>query len=47
MRSKYSIVEIEAFDSSLTVVISSDDELIARLKADFPNCELLEEYNVN
>ena len=47
MRSRHSVVEIEAFDSSMTIVISSDEELIGRLKADFPDCELLEKYNQN
>lgn len=45
MRSNYSLIEIEAFDSTLTVVISSDDAVLERLKIAFPKYEILSEYN--
>ena len=47
MRSNYSLIEIEAFDSTLTVVISSDDTVLERLKEAFPKYELLSKYNAS
>lgn len=45
MRNPEASIEIEAFDSSLTIVIVKDDTIIEKLKVAFPDCELLSTYN--
>ena len=45
MRSTKAVIEIEAFDSSMTIVISNNKEILERLKCSFPLSELLSEYN--
>ncbi len=45
MRSTKSVIEIEAFDSSMTIVISNDKGVLEKLRRSFPLSELLSEYN--
>lgn len=45
MRNSEASIEIEAFDSSLTVVIVKEKSVLEKLKAAFPDHELLSEYN--
>ena len=45
MRNPESLIEIVAFDSSLTVIVSKDEAVLEKLKAAFPKYELLSEYN--
>lgn len=47
MRSNHSVIEIEAFDSSLTVIISNNETVLEKLKKCFPNYEVLSEYNAS
>ncbi|MBR2562192.1 MAG: hypothetical protein IKE31_08600 [Eubacterium sp.] len=45
MRNPEAIIEIEAFDSTLTVVIAREDVVLEKLKAAFPDHEQLSDYN--
>lgn len=45
MRDPNALIEIEAFDSSLTIVVAKDNSILESLKNAFPNNELLSEYN--
>lgn len=45
MRNPEASIEIEAFDSSMTVVIVKEKAVLEKLKAAFPDHELLSEYN--
>lgn len=45
MRNPKAQIEIEAFDSTLTVVIAKEDAVLEKLKIAFPDHKLLSEYN--
>lgn len=45
MRNDKSEIEIEAFDSSMTIVVAKDIRIIERLREIYKNSELLSEYN--
>ena len=45
MRNPEASIEIEAFDSSMTVVIAKEEVVLEKLKAEFPDYVLLSEYN--
>ena len=45
MRNPIASIEIEAFDSTLTIVIAKDETLLEKLKVAFSDYELLSEYN--
>ena len=45
MRSPQAEIEIEAFDSSLSIVIAKDDTILQRLQSVYRKSELLSEYN--
>ena len=45
MRDPGALIEIEAFDSSQTVIIAREDMVLEKLKVAFPDYELLSEYN--
>lgn len=45
MRDPNALIEIEAFDSSLTIVLAKEDHILESLKKAFPNYELLSDWN--
>lgn len=47
MRDSLAEIEIEAFDSTMSIVVAKDIEIIKKLKASFSNAEVLSEYNKN
>lgn len=45
MRDPNALIEIEAFDSSLTIVLAKEDHILESLKKAFPNYELLSDWS--
>lgn len=45
LRNEMSAIEIEAFDSTLSIVIAKDEYILKRLQKSFANSELLSNYN--